>query len=71
MAPMQELWTVHASGIRDAISPGVQGTITGRDVIRHSLTILRFWGPSCYLRCLRAAVSKQPSTFLSVLYARS
>ncbi len=49
----------------------MQGTITGRDVIRHSLTILRYWGPGCYLRCLRAAVSKQPSTFLSVLYARS
>ncbi|BDG07659.1 hypothetical protein AMPC_07720 [Anaeromyxobacter paludicola] len=49
----------------------MQGTITGRDVLRHSFTILRLWGPACYLRCLRAAVSRQPSTFLAVLYPRS
>ena len=46
----------------------MKGTITGRDVILHSLTILRYWGPGCYLRCLRAAVSRRPSTFLAVLY---
>jgi len=46
----------------------VQGTITGRDVLRHSLTILWLWGPGCYLRCLRAAMSRRPSTFLGVLY---
>lgn len=48
----------------------MKGTITGRDVIFHSLTILRYWGPSCYFRCLRAAVSRRPSTFLEVLYGR-
>lgn len=48
----------------------MKGTITGRDVIVHSLAILRYWGPTCYLRCLRAAVSRRPSTFLEVLYAR-
>lgn len=46
----------------------MQGSITGRDVIRHSWLILRTWGPSCYLRCLRAAVSGKPCTFLGVLY---
>ncbi len=45
----------------------MQGTITGRDVIRHSLTILRLWGPGCYVRCLRALVSRRPCTFLEVL----
>jgi hypothetical protein len=48
----------------------VKGTITGRDVLVHSLTILRYWGPACYLRCLRAAVSRRPCTFLNVLYAK-
>jgi hypothetical protein len=48
----------------------MRGTITGRDVILHSFTILRNWGPGCYLRCLRAMVSGRPSTFLDVLYAR-
>jgi hypothetical protein len=46
----------------------VQGTITGRDVLIHSLTILRHWGPSCYLRCLRAVVSRRPCTFLEVAW---
>jgi hypothetical protein len=46
----------------------VQGAITGRDVIRHALTILRLWGPSCYLRCLRAVVSGRRCTFLGVLH---
>jgi hypothetical protein len=70
----QEL--VAAAGIFDRTGPAsrmhgrgsVKGTITGRDVILNSLTILRYWGPTCYLRCLRAAVSRRPSTFLGVLY---
>lgn len=45
----------------------VQGAITGRDVIRHSLTILRLWGPTCYVRCLKAIVSRRPCTFLEVI----
>lgn len=46
---------------------GVQGTITGKDVIRHSFTILRLWGPTVYLRCLRAMVSGRQCTFLGVV----
>jgi hypothetical protein len=46
---------------------GVQGSITGRDVIRHSFTILRLWGPSVYLRCIRAMVSRRSCTFLEML----
>ncbi len=45
----------------------VQGTITGRDVLVHSLTILRLWGPGAYIRCLRAMVSRRPCTFLTVV----
>ena len=45
----------------------MQGTITTRDVLRHGLTILRLWGPRRYLKCLRAAMRREPSTFLSVL----
>jgi hypothetical protein len=45
----------------------VQGTITGKDVIVHSFTILRLWGPSVYIRCLRALVRRRPCTFLGVL----
>jgi hypothetical protein len=48
----------------------VQGAITGRDVLRHSLTILRLWGPTCYVRCLRAIVSRRACTFLEVISTR-
>jgi hypothetical protein len=58
----------HRAGTGDAMPEGVQGTITGRDVIIHSLTILRHFGPSCYLRCLRAVVSRRSCTFLEVAW---
>jgi hypothetical protein len=45
----------------------VQGTITGRDVLLNSATIIRLWGPSFYVRCLRAMMSRKPCTFLQVL----
>ena len=45
----------------------VRGTITGKDVIIHSLTILRLWGPTVYIRCLRAVVRRERCTFLGVL----
>jgi len=51
-------------------TPGsVQGTITGRDVLFNSVTILRLWGPAFYVRCLRAIASRRPCTFLEVLVA--
>ena len=45
----------------------MQGTITARDVLIHSFTILRCWGPVCYVRCLRAIVTRRPCTFLDVI----
>lgn len=45
----------------------MRGTITGKDVIIHSLTILRLWGPTVYIRCLRAVVRREPCTFLGVI----
>jgi len=45
----------------------VQGTITSRDVLRHSVTILRLWGPGFYLRCVLAIASGRSCTFLDVL----
>jgi hypothetical protein len=45
----------------------MRGTITAKDVIRYGPTIVRAWGPACYLACLRAALSRRPSTFLEVL----
>jgi hypothetical protein len=47
----------------------MKGLITGRDVVAHAFTIIRLWGFATYLRCLRAAVSRRPSTFLAVVSA--
>jgi hypothetical protein len=46
----------------------MRGFITGKDVLRHSFTIVKVWGVRRYLRCLRAGVSRRPSTFLAVMY---
>ncbi len=46
----------------------MRGVITGRDVFRHSLTILRLWGPVAYLRCLRAMLFRRRATFLEVIH---
>jgi hypothetical protein len=45
----------------------VQGTITTRDVLVHTVTILRLWGPGFYARCLLAIASGRRCTFLEVL----
>jgi hypothetical protein len=45
----------------------VRGSITGKDVLMHSLTILWLWGPGVYIRCLRAVVRREPCTFLGVV----
>jgi hypothetical protein len=45
----------------------MRGTITARDVLLNAGTILRLWGPGCCARCLRAALSRRPCTFLDVL----
>ena len=47
----------------------MRGLITGRDVVAHAFTIVRLWGFATYLRCLRAACSRRPTTFLSIVSA--
>lgn len=47
----------------------MRGVITGKDVLRHSVTIVRLYGARCYLRCLRASVSSRPTTFLELVFA--
>lgn len=49
----------------------MQGVITGKDVLRHSVLIVREFGPRAYLRCVRAAVFGRRCTFLGALYGRS
>jgi hypothetical protein len=48
----------------------MRGLITSRDVVLHAFTIIRLWGLPAYLRCLRATLSRRPTTFLAVVCAR-
>ncbi len=48
----------------------MRGTITAREVFRHGATIIRIWGVGTYVACVRAALSRRPSTFLDVLCRR-
>jgi hypothetical protein len=48
----------------------MRGTITTRELMIHTVTIVRLWGPRTYLRCLGAVLRGHPTTFLTVLYAR-
>jgi hypothetical protein len=47
----------------------MKGLITSRDVVTHAFTIVRLWGFATYLRCLRAALSRRPTTFLAIVSA--
>lgn len=46
----------------------MKGVITGRDVFRHSITIIRCWGAPTFARCLWAVLTRRTTTFLSVIY---
>ncbi len=46
----------------------MRGAITTRDVLLHAATIVRLWGPVAYLRCLRAALGRRPTTFHAALH---
>ncbi len=46
----------------------MKGAITGKDVVFHSLTIVRLWGWPTYFSCLKAAITRKPCTFLRVIY---
>ncbi len=44
------------------------GTITGKHVLLHTVTILREFGPRCYWRCLKAMLLRQRKTFLEIAF---
>lgn len=46
------------------------GVITTKDVLRHSATIVREFGPAAYLRCCAAILLRRKTTFLNCVFAR-
>jgi hypothetical protein len=45
----------------------MRGMITRKEILTHALTIVRLFGTRAYWRCLCAAFSSAPSTFLEVV----
>lgn len=48
----------------------MRGSITSKDVLLHSFTIVRLFGPAFYIRCVRAIASGRSCTFLDFLAER-
>ncbi len=45
----------------------MQGIITGRHVLTHPTVIIRGFGVGCYLRCIRAVLRRERTTFLELI----
>lgn len=48
----------------------MRGNIQGRHVFRHTLVIVREFGPMCYLRCIKAVLLRERKTFLELAFPR-
>ena len=49
----------------------ISGSITTKDVLLNALTIVRSFGLSTYVRCLRALLTGRRTTFLELVWPRS
>jgi hypothetical protein len=49
----------------------MQGFITGKHVVRYGVSIIRSFGIVCWLRCVAALLSAEPTTFLAVVFSVS
>ena len=45
----------------------IQGLITTKHVFRHSVLIISEFGLPTFLRCVRAVIGGQPTTFLALV----
>ncbi|HET9754838.1 MAG TPA: hypothetical protein VFP52_17830 [Myxococcales bacterium] len=61
----------NCAGTRGALprAMAIGGVITSREVIRHTITIVREFGPRAYLRCCAAMFSGRRTTFLACVFA--
>lgn len=48
----------------------MQGSITARHVLYHAVVIVRGFGPRCYLRCIKALLLGERTTFLDCAFPR-
>jgi hypothetical protein len=48
----------------------MNGSITGRHVLTHSMIIVREFGARCYLRCIKAVLFREHKTFLDCAFQK-
>jgi hypothetical protein len=48
----------------------MDGSITSKHLFSHAMTIVREFGPRCYLRCLKAVLLGERKTFLDCAFPR-
>jgi hypothetical protein len=46
----------------------MRGLVTSWDVVRHPVLIVHAFGARCYLRCLRAVLYRERTTFLDLAF---
>jgi hypothetical protein len=54
---------------RTVTAHGDQRRLTSREVVRHTVTIVREFGPRAYLRCCAAMFLGRRTTFLACVFA--
>jgi len=55
----------HSQNARGGQAMAICGVITTKDVLKHSATIVREFGPTAYLRCCVAILLRRRTTFLN------
>lgn len=48
----------------------MHGSITSRHVLSHAVVIVREFGAMCYLRCVKAVLLGERTTFLNCAFPR-
>ena len=56
--------------VRKRCAMSICGVITTKDVLKHSATIVREFGPAAYFRCCLAILRGERTTFLKLVFAR-
>jgi len=46
----------------------MHGSIQGRDILWHGFAIVRGFGTLCYLRCIKAVLLRERTTFLNLAF---
>ncbi len=60
-----EIASLPLSTATEGAAMSISGVITTKDVLRHTATIVREFGPQAYLKCCLAILLRRRTTFLN------